>query len=225
MREPILNNADTGGDADFLVVAEKENIAISVYRGVDVPVWGRAHYTKLADGAVSKHPALLKRLDPAAVFAEDTVVTLALRAGSLELAVYADCGTDDDGPYLFCKGLVSEGRVNGVVPALIAASFVGAARLIGCFPSGRAVARILPDDQVNIGSSLNFARAGFYAARAYSEKIELHNIQRAIDGSAECGADGLFTRALEMRGKAKDVRRRSIENLDGWTLKYGHLRL
>ncbi|TPW33118.1 hypothetical protein FJU08_00685 [Martelella alba] len=224
MKLVSLNGAPFHEGTKAMLQATKAKAVLTVFEGPTVPAIVRANYMIMAEAALARHPALLKRIDPVAVFGKGTIVALATVGDHLELGMYALRGSDDAGSLLFCKGSVSWERVRGVVPALIAAIFMADMARSGAFASGQAIARILPYDGVNIGSSLNFARAGFYPARSYSERIELSQIHRAVKGSAEERPDGLYVRALEMRGKAGDIKRRSRENLAGWQLRFGAVR-
>lgn len=203
----------------FLLEATNGEVTIHVRNAEDVPDQVRGQYSTLVHKAVGTHPALLKRADPEIVFGSDAAVSFVTRGGDLELGMFATRDEDEDGPFLFCKGLVSHERVNGVVPALIAATFVAEARRSGRFASGKAIARILPDGSVNVGSSIGFARLGFFGRRVFTERVTLDQIHRA--GSAEHEPHGLVTRALEMYGKAKDIEPRARELLSSWNLTFG----
>lgn len=204
-----------------LLEAKKDDLTIVAFNGGDVPTTFRGIYLSMAEKAVSRHPALLKKIDSVVVFGTDTVVALIGCNGRVELGMYATREEDANGPFLFCKGLVSFERINGFVPTLIAATFLADAHWSGRFASGKAIARILPSGSVNIGSSIGFARVGFFGTRVFSELIKPDQAHRAVAGSPESGPNGLFTRGLEMYGKAKDIEPRARNVLSDWDLTFG----
>lgn len=204
---------------EFLLRATKGEVVVTAWNGDDIPTGDKARYALLAHKAIADDPALLNWIDAETAFSERSVVTLVKDRDVLELGLYAVRGITNGEPTLFVKGLVSTKTLRGVVPQMIASTFLGDAHWRGRFAAGKAIARILRNDEVNIASSLNFARLGFFAAKSYCEEIDLQNIHRALPGSVE--PDGVSVRALLMRAKAKDIEPRSRELLGGWAVELG----
>lgn len=202
-----------------LLTAHRGCNTMMVYQATELASEKQAEFACLSYSAIARHPMMLKRFDPREVFLSSNIVTLVYHCGELQLGMYAVPHKIETRRSLLCKGLVStQSHTSGLVPSMISATFQADAAILGSFSDGKAVARITPDNNVNVASSLNFSRVGFYAARVYEEQIRIENIHRVISGSRE--SHGMFTRAVLLKAKARDISLRVNSVLSDWNITY-----
>lgn len=204
--------------SDILTVF-KDVVTIRVQNVTDIALGTLGEITRLSDEQVAKYPALLNRFEPQAILETDAVFAIAIRDGKVIASVYGIRSDDNGERQLHVGNLNSDGSERGIALPLVAALFLGDAHFSGKAPNGEGVARILPNGDVNIGSTRVFARLGFYASRFFTHPLTLRNPQKGLEASIE--PEGSELSYLQLSGVATIIETHAIGALAGYNVRFG----
>ncbi|CTQ58142.1 hypothetical protein [Roseibium album] len=205
---------------NFLLKADRADMTILVQNFRNVASADLAAFVRLGDEQVAKHPALLNRIQPDKLKDQDVFIGQVWVQGSLVAGAY---GTRKIGPEgelsNHWSGLISNGTLKGAGQIVLAALILADEHWRGEIVDGEGVARVLPNDAVNVASSKTMMRLGYYAAQVLSHPVTLENAQKGLLGSAE--PNGADLRYVLLRGYGEETADHARNTLSGWSVSFG----